>query len=92
MNEPICLEELHLIFHLFAMALKFYGYQSFSENPLVNLIKEQNKLAGLQNPVTKFDISSNKGFIFLKTLILTLVLLFIKDLFIKFMKIFIKSI
>ena len=72
------------------MAPRSCAQQNLYNNPLANLIEEQNKLAGLQDPVRRLDASSNKVF----TLFETPIPLFVlpnKDFFIKFMKTFVES-
>ena len=73
------------------MALGSCVQQSFCVNLPANPIREQDELAG-QSPVQKFNAGSNeapvKAPIPLKTLTPTLVPFSTKDLFIKFMKVF----
>ena len=63
-------------------------------NPLANLIEEQDEFAG-QSLVQEFNVGSNealtKAFTPLKAPILPFVPFFIKDLFTRFMKIFIET-
>ena len=65
-------------------------YQSPCVNFLVDLI-EQNELAG-QGPARKSNVGSNEAFIPLEALTLPLVSSPIKDLFTRFMKVFIETI
>ena len=73
------------------MVLGFCAQQSPCINLSVNFTRESNKLTG-QNSVKRFNIGSNKAFIKTFTLseasILLFILPFTKNLFIKFMNIF----
>lgn len=57
---------------------------------LTNSIKEQDKFAGAQSPAEKSNTDTNKILILFKALTLLFILFFIKNLFIKFIKAFIK--
>ena len=71
------------------------GFHITQQSPCVNLfanpIREQNELIGNQGLARKSDASSNKAPIFSETPILPLILSPAKDLFLKFMKIFIET-
>ena len=60
-------------------------------NLLANFTKEQNELTGFQSLAKRSDTSSIKALIFFEVPTLSLIFS-IKDLFIKFMKVFIESI
>ena len=78
-----------------AMASGSYARRSLCINSLADSTEEQNKLAG-QSPIRRFNVGSNeaptKASISLKVLTSPLILFFTKDLFTKFMKMFIKII
>ena len=64
--------------------------QSPCNNPPANFIGEQDKFAGPQDQVRKSDAGSNEAFIISEALTIPLVPS-MEDLFIKFMKTFVKS-
>ena len=60
-------------------------------NPPANLTREKDELASAQSPVERSDASNNKAFILSKALTPLLVLPPAKNLFTKFIKVFIET-
>ena len=71
------------------MAPESYTRWNPYNNLPTNLTRKQNKLVGPQSSVKRFDIGSNEVFTTPEALIALFILL-TKDVFIKFMKIFVK--
>ena len=64
--------------------------QSPHINTLANLTEKLDKLAGAQGPIKRSNVESNKAIIPFEASTLPFVLLLAKDLFTKFMKVFIE--
>ena len=74
------------------MAPRFHTtQQSFCVNLPANLIGEQDKLTGVQGPAKRFNIGSNKAPTLFEAPIPPLVLSPAKDIFTKFIKVFIET-
>ena len=72
------------------MALGSHTQRSPCNNPLSNPTGEQNEFIGPQDPAKRSDAGSDKAFT-LHEAFIPLFVLSTKDLFIKFMKVFVKS-